>query len=115
MKKWEYVNECMVVGLDNISLTITVENIQDGWEMPIAEISAKIPDLSKVTITFYGWLSMQDIKNKIFVNFIKRISKLYVDSYEIYDEDTDEVFTISRDKFLQLLADNGLTNIDIIE
>ena len=49
MKKWEYVNECMVVGLDNISLTITVENVQDGWEMPIAEISAKIPDLSKVT------------------------------------------------------------------
>ena len=69
MKKWEYVNECMVVGLDNISLTITVENVQDGWEMPIAEISAKIPDLSKVTITFYGWLSMQDIKNKVFVNF----------------------------------------------
>lgn len=115
MKKWEYVNECMVVGLDNISLTITAENVQDGWEMPIAEISAKIPDFSKVTITFYGWLSMQDIKNKVFVNFIKRIAKLYVDSYEIYDEDTAEVFTISRDKFLQLLADNGLTNIDIIE
>ena len=115
MKKWEYVNECMVVGLDNISLTITAENVQDGWEMSIAEISAKIPDFSKVTITFYGWLSMQDIKNKVFVNFIKRIAKLYVDSYEIYDEDTDGVFTISRDKFLQLLADNGLTNIDIIE
>ena len=56
MKKWEYVNECMVVGLDNISLTITTENVQDGWEMSIAEISAKIPDLSKVTITFYQQL-----------------------------------------------------------
>ena len=67
MKKWEYVNECMVVGLDNISLTITAENVQDGWEMSIAEISAKIPDLSKVTITFYGWLSMQDIKNKVLI------------------------------------------------
>ena len=40
--------------------------------MPIAEISAKIPDLSKVTITFYGWLSMQDIKNKVMQSILDK-------------------------------------------
>lgn len=115
MKRWKYVNECLITGLQDICMTITIEDVKDGWEFPIAEIREKIDELDKVIITFYGFLSIQDIKNKVFVDFVNSISQMYVDSYEIYDEDTDEVLTVSLTTFKKLLSDNGINNIDIIE
>ena len=64
MKKWNYINECRIIKPDNIALTITAANVQDGWEMPIAEIQMKIKNIENIIVSFYGILSIQDIQMK---------------------------------------------------
>ena len=114
MKKWNYINECRIIKPDNIALTITAENVQDGWEMPIAEIQMKIKNIENIIVSFYGILSIQDIYNHIFMDFLKKIKGFYIDNYDLYDENTNEIISISKYKFLQLLNGQGIKNVSII-